>query len=142
LLNSKVAAVSVNSDPFFYSRRGQLTALPASHAVPAIYEVREFTTAGGLMSYGTSITDAYRQAGVYVGRLLKGESAGDRPIQQPVKFEFVINLKTAKFLGIDVATDVARALVRSSNSYAFCCDCSLPVVALLGSREMSDLSPK
>jgi ABC-type uncharacterized transport system substrate-binding protein len=76
LVDQQVAAVIVQS---FYSRRGQTDAAGASHAVPAIYEVREFATAGGLLSFGTSITDAYRQTGVYVGRILKGESAGDRP---------------------------------------------------------------
>jgi ABC-type uncharacterized transport system substrate-binding protein len=97
----RVAALIVNSDPFFYSQRGLLTHLTARHALPAIYEAREFTAAGGLMSYG-SLPDAYRQAGVYVGRILRGESAGDLPVQQPVKFEFAINMKTAKSLGLTV----------------------------------------
>jgi putative tryptophan/tyrosine transport system substrate-binding protein len=102
LAEQRVAALVVNSDPFFYSQRGLLTVLAARHALPAIYEVREFTAAGGLMSYGTSLPDAYRQAGVYVGRILRGESAGDLPIHQPVKFEFAINMKTAKALGLNV----------------------------------------
>jgi putative ABC transport system substrate-binding protein len=102
LVEQRVAALIVNSDPFFYSQRGLLTALAARHALPAIYEVREFTAAGGLVSYGTSLPDAYRQAGIYVGRILRGESAGDLPIHQPVKFEFAINMKTAKALGLTV----------------------------------------
>jgi putative tryptophan/tyrosine transport system substrate-binding protein len=102
LAEQPVAALIVNSDPFFYSQRGLLTALAARHTLPAIYEVREFTAAGGLMSYGTSLPDAYRQAGVYVGRILRGETAGDLPIHQPVKFEFVSNIKTAKALGLTV----------------------------------------
>jgi ABC-type uncharacterized transport system substrate-binding protein len=106
LAEQRVAALIVNSDPFFYSQRGQLTALAARHALPAIYEVREFPVAGGLMSYGTSLPDAYRQAGVYVGRILRGESAGDLPIHQPVKFEFVINMKTAKALGLTVPNSI------------------------------------
>ena len=95
-------ALLVGNDPFFYTRREQLVSLAARFAVPAIYEWREFAVIGGLASYGTSLVDMYRRFGTYVGQVLAGAKPADLPVEQPTKFEFVMNLKTAKALGITV----------------------------------------
>jgi putative tryptophan/tyrosine transport system substrate-binding protein len=98
----RVAALVVGSDPFFYGERALIVALTAQHALPTVYYDREYVAAGGLMSYGASLTDAYRQAGVFTGRFLKGDKPADLPVQQAVKVELIVNLKTAKALGIEM----------------------------------------
>ncbi len=110
LAQDKPDALLVGSDPVFDVNRDKIIALVAAAAIPAVYQFRDFTTAGGLMSYDPDILDAYRQVGVYTGKVLKGALPADLPIQQPTKFQLVINLKTAKTLGLEIPANLlARA---------------------------------
>ena len=110
LSQMRASAVVIGTDPFFTSRSKQLAALTLRHAMPSVFQYHEFAAAGGLMSYGGSFTEGYRLAGNYTGRILKGERPGDLPVQRYAKLELIINLRTAKALGLDVpATLLALA---------------------------------
>ena len=110
LVQKRTGALVVGADPFFFNRRVQFATLATRHAIPTVHTVREFPESGCLMSYGTSLTEVFRQIGVYASRVLKGAKPADLPVVQSTKFDFIINLTTAKALGLEIpATLLARA---------------------------------
>ena len=131
-------AVIIGADGFFTSRIGVLAQLAAKHTMPAICSYREFSTSGGLISYGTSVINAYRQVGVYTGKVLKGEKPADLPVLQPTKFEFVVNLKTAKALGIEVPQNILVLADEVIDRSHICC---WPIRGLGVMSDLSSQSP-
>ena len=120
LVRDRVEALQIGVDPLFGNHVDQLVALATRHKVPTIYPWREFTAAGGLMNYGASIPDAFRQVGVYTGQILKGAKPGDLPVQRPTKLQFVLNLKAAKALGDRISGNAARTRRRGDRIVNFC----------------------
>jgi putative tryptophan/tyrosine transport system substrate-binding protein len=126
LAKADVGAVAMVGNPFFNNSRNRLVELSARYALPSMFEIRQFAEAGGLVSYGPSISEVYRQLGVYAGRILKGDKAGDLPVMQPSKFDFVINLKTAKSLGVTVPTDLLATADDRIDLATSACDTERP----------------
>jgi putative tryptophan/tyrosine transport system substrate-binding protein len=108
LAHAKTGALVIGSDPLFFSRRDQIVTLVRRAGVPAVYDRREYVTAGGLMSYGANLADAFARLGLYTGKILKGARPAELPVEQAARFEFVLNLKTAKSLGLNLAAIAAR----------------------------------